>query len=335
MAFKDTRNGEFMLGWAMPVDYTVLGARLECWAATKPQISTLRCCVKHAAASQAISRLSFELMEMIARMIQDDDVESRFKQWQRARLCMEGGCSFSTHFSQSHLTRIRGQPLSDRLGLSTQRRQIHTRRVIDHECKLNDTYKGPFHRMQKQFAQKFGVEILFSLVRDAFRGQTRVFVKAYMVMPKQFIEIDPQPEGNLVSLQVEATISSEAVEPLTEKEKLTFRIAAQILGVRPKPSTPMPNDDWNPLDWMTDSESEESEADGEHPVISNPSSQSNALSDTQAPAQKSPQNRVKSVRNRKKKAARVALLDYSDQSLDDWPRRMLIGYSEKYMDYID
>lgn len=96
-------HDKISLAWAVRVDYTQLGARLEAFVETKAAISTFRACVSHAG-SKKMSKLPPEIISMIANSIKDIVYLPKIRQWLGARKCVLNKCRPRDHFTTSELS---------------------------------------------------------------------------------------------------------------------------------------------------------------------------------------------------------------------------------------
>lgn len=90
------------LAWAIKVDHTQLGARIEAYVETKAAISTLRACIAHSDV-QSMSSLPPELVAMIVATLKDIVYVPKIQDWNTARRCLQDECSFKEHFTEEEL----------------------------------------------------------------------------------------------------------------------------------------------------------------------------------------------------------------------------------------
>lgn len=324
-------NGKFMFGWAMPVDYTSLGARLESYMATRPAISTFKCCVKHASGSQAISKLSVELMNIIVGMARDDDLQPRLVQWRQSRDCMLMRCKPSSHPPPVLIEGIPLRYLEPSMGEDWE--SSHRDLVDEQERKVDDTFEWhPFHGAWKEFAREFGVEVHFSITRNYREMPSRTDVSGYLILPRQTFAIDGDYADYSLTIIVSEIIDPAVLTPLTSKEKQRFRIAAQTLGVMPSVSTIELLNHPECFTASSTTNGTEPEKDQEAADVSD-SLSSPTPSDINGFVQQP--TRTESSLEAPDSPTVPQLIETRmpvAKRLDAWPKLMLIGYSEEYVD---
>jgi hypothetical protein len=84
------------LMWAIPVSMSELGASIEAYSDTMPQISTLRLC--HRFSSKSLSRLPQEIIEQIADAIRRSAYEEFAPGWHYDFLCFQSRCTIADHY---------------------------------------------------------------------------------------------------------------------------------------------------------------------------------------------------------------------------------------------
>lgn len=82
--------------WATPVDISHLGASLEAYSKTLPQVITLRLC--HRFGDCALSKLPQEILELIEDDFQKSEREPLTRLWHGDFLCFQGRCEEKGHY---------------------------------------------------------------------------------------------------------------------------------------------------------------------------------------------------------------------------------------------
>ena len=90
-------SNDINLAWVIPVDYTVLGARLEAFAENREAIAAFRLCRSHSP-SPALQNMPLEIIDMIVNATLDVAYVERMKQWLQAKACSEMRCRFKDHY---------------------------------------------------------------------------------------------------------------------------------------------------------------------------------------------------------------------------------------------
>ncbi|KAF2130769.1 hypothetical protein P153DRAFT_395197 [Dothidotthia symphoricarpi CBS 119687] len=83
------------LTWAIPVDMSKLGARLQAYSETMPQVTMLRLC--HRFGNVALSNLPLELLERIVEALQQSVRADTWPAWRQDLRCFEGICLPEQH----------------------------------------------------------------------------------------------------------------------------------------------------------------------------------------------------------------------------------------------
>ena len=332
---KVDRNGKLLLGWFMPVNYLVLGARIESYAATKAQITTLQYCVKYAASSQAISKLTFELLNIISVILREDEMQIRYEQWVRADICMRDACRPSSHLSRRRIRSITGRDPSDSefndydlhghwesIHCAWANSQVETMRYSDQKRMMvySDAYKT-FRKVEEEFSRKFGVKFHFKLDRNPQNPKRYTHVTAYLVIPKETIEIESGFNWSCVFLRVESEMNLKALTPLSEESKHQFRIAAKTIGVKARLNLPFVQAD---LGWLTDSEDDELEGEEERSDDSVSWSSLMSLPITKRAVRRASRKGARSDRTNLRLKA-FSEPETPEENMDNWPKFMMIG----------
>lgn len=332
----DRRNGKFVLGWAMPVNYMMLGAYIESYAITKVQISTLRYCVQHAAQSQAISRLSFELIDIIKAMLQEDEMEDSLMEWRRADRCMLNSCRPEVHFSRRRTRSLTGRDPLDPDFVDTALKghweDIHDYWYVEQERKICYEWGyESFYDIEEEFAREFGVNFHFNFCRAAESPRRPTHISAYLIIEKDTVHLESDFSPFFISQTTEHVISPEALTPLSEESKQRFRLAANKIGVKAQVSAPVFD---VALDWLTDSEDEESdegseeeqERSGQSGWCSSATSSTITGEAANRASQEGPDRNLARL-------GRNALTgpESPKEDLENWPKLMMIGFQEVFV----
>ena len=98
------------VAWAIPVNITEFGARLEAYVGSKAQIHAFKLCVKYAQIEGcSLGRLSPELVEFVAAYIGQSMFENHLARWQQAADCCSLYCSPSSHFNDEEMKTLRAR----------------------------------------------------------------------------------------------------------------------------------------------------------------------------------------------------------------------------------
>ena len=98
---------DILLGWAIPVDDTALGARLEAYAETKAAITTFRLCVQKVKnPTSGMGQLSPEVTELIVARVRDAVFDARMQDWAKIHGCVRKVCRNSHHFNETELANL-------------------------------------------------------------------------------------------------------------------------------------------------------------------------------------------------------------------------------------
>lgn len=84
------------LMWAIPVDVSELGASIEAYADTIPQVTTLRLC--HRFSNGSLSKLPQEIVEQVVDEIRRTAMEVTAPVWRREFMCFQNRCTPNDHF---------------------------------------------------------------------------------------------------------------------------------------------------------------------------------------------------------------------------------------------
>ena len=95
------------LAWAMPVDPTILCARIEAYVATKSSLTTLRCCIKHASPGTPLGQVPAEVSGMIADYVHHNAFLEHEKTWNQNTDCWHGLCRPSKHIDANEYQRLK------------------------------------------------------------------------------------------------------------------------------------------------------------------------------------------------------------------------------------
>jgi len=92
------------VGWAIPVDPAILGARLSAYAETDEAINTFKLCARSSQPdAKPISRLPPELVEMVTGMVQDDAFHQHVLNWESHMRCLSCTCDYRDHVDKETL----------------------------------------------------------------------------------------------------------------------------------------------------------------------------------------------------------------------------------------
>ena len=98
-----------MLAWAMPVDPITLCAQIEAYASTKSSLSTLRCCIKHAAFGTSLGQVPVEVTDTIAEYVRHNAFLEHQKTWKQELDCWHGICCPSMHIDANEYLRLKNE----------------------------------------------------------------------------------------------------------------------------------------------------------------------------------------------------------------------------------
>ena len=95
------------VAWAIPVNITILGARLEAYVKSKSTVTAFRACIQHGQIEgTALGRLPPELIEIVAANIQQPIFEEHLMQWEKATECCLSECCASSHYTREEIMDI-------------------------------------------------------------------------------------------------------------------------------------------------------------------------------------------------------------------------------------
>ena len=95
------------LAWAIPIDPIILCAQIETYVSTKSSLTTLRCCIKHAAFGTSLGQVPIEVSDIIAEYVRHNAFLEHEKRWNQDMDCWHGICCRSKHISSDEYQRLK------------------------------------------------------------------------------------------------------------------------------------------------------------------------------------------------------------------------------------
>ena len=133
-------SNQVSLAWAVPVDYTQLGARLEAYVETRAAVTTFKACILHTTI-RSMSNLPPELVGSVIDALKDIIYLQKIDMWNIERRCMEQECNTRSHLAMGnhispHLLGLFNPDVSDDEDDDFSLNEMHYVAVEEHPAKI-------------------------------------------------------------------------------------------------------------------------------------------------------------------------------------------------------
>ncbi|KAL6712848.1 hypothetical protein ACLMJK_009560 [Lecanora helva] len=307
---------DFVIAWAVPVDWKHLAARLEAYVETRPTITTFRFVMKYTML-KSLRKLPEEVVSKIIKQLRDGSFNTRLEWWGGREKCLTTKCTPERH-----------------------EKWICKGIVMESFCKIlahsNNPMKEidsgrPFHSGRRRgrtekaaqiLIEDFGVHPHFNITKtlDSKGKIETVQVQAYLTIPALHFPVtyNPSRESRLLTTN-HHIVDPSALAGLSEHQLQHFRHVLNLLGLKGIETGNKDNNDGRD-DGESGFEGSEALAPAEGTEVDRSASDSGFVSGDHKPKHQKPHGRKCSVNDTRSFKKKYDM---------DRPRLMILGCEDR------